>query len=107
MNINLVLFLLLTLSFNLLPAQQDIKLKNMDWLIGTWINTTAKGTTYEAWNKNTDLGFQGRSFKINANDTLVLETIRILVKDNGLYYIPTVSDQNSGEVQQVIMRKRP
>lgn len=93
----LILSLLVTISISVLSLQQIPKLKSIEWLLGTWENTTTRGTIYEDWNRNTDNEFQGRSYKINANDTLVLETISIVEKDNELYYIPTVKDQNSGK----------
>lgn len=93
----LILSLFMTMSISVLSLQQIPKLKSIEWLLGTWENTNSRGITYETWKKHSDNEFQGRSYKINANDTLVLETISIVEKDNELYYIPTVKDQNSGE----------
>ena len=73
-------------------------LQKAAWLIGNWENKTPKGLSVETW---TDPGngtaYEGKSYFISGKDTLFSETIRIEEKLGQLYYIPTVSNQNSGK----------
>lgn len=71
-------------------------MKEMDWLLGSWINRSSNGHLYEIWRKNNDTLFSGESFLIEQNDTTFHEKISLEWKDGNLYYIPTVRDQNNG-----------
>jgi len=71
--------------------------QRVKWLIGTWVQDTAKGSVYESWSQQNDSTLLGKSYKINQMDTMVFETIKLAEKSGKLYYIPTVSNQNQGE----------
>lgn len=75
--------------------RSDIRLAN--WLIGTWENKTEKGNLYESWRQQDDKLLLGRSYFVEAGDTVMLETIRLAQLENGLYYLPTVKNQNGGK----------
>lgn len=66
------------------------------WLIGTWENKTPRGSIYETWNKETNNEFSGMSYLIKEKDTIVFENIRLIQEQDGLFYIPTVKNQNDG-----------
>ncbi|NHN24840.1 hypothetical protein FIA58_004040 [Flavobacterium jejuense] len=66
------------------------------WLIGTWENKTPKGIIYETWNKSNDSQFSGKSYIIKEKDTIIFENIQLVQKQDGLFYIPIVKNQNSG-----------
>ncbi len=65
------------------------------WLLGTWEQTTSKGIVYETWTHGNDGTFNGKSYLLKASDTVVLETIKLVQQQEGLFYIPTVSNQNN------------
>lgn len=65
------------------------------WLIGTWENRTSQGSFYETWTKVNDSELSGKSYAIKEKDTVVFETIRLIAKNDSLFYIPTVKNQNS------------
>ncbi len=65
------------------------------WIIGTWEYKTSEGSIYEKWVKKDSLEFQGISYKINNQDTIVLETIRIVQENGNIFYIPKVQYQNN------------
>ncbi|WP_312175561.1 DUF6265 family protein [Chryseobacterium sp.] len=71
-------------------------IQNAEWLIGTWENKTQRGSIYETWTKSGQNEFSGKSYSVKDNDTIVFENIRLLQEKNGLYYIPTVKNQNDG-----------
>lgn len=66
------------------------------WLIGTWENKTLKGSIYETWRKETDSKFSGKSYIVKEKDTIVFENIQLIQEPDGLFYIPTVKNQNDG-----------
>lgn len=90
----LIIIGLMALSSRKVPVKNP--LTKAAWLIGTWENQTPKGTVYESWTKVSDNEFQGKSYALKENDTLVFETIRLVRKKKQLFYIPTVKNQNNG-----------
>lgn len=72
-------------------------LQKADWLVGTWENETSRGRIFENWIRISESEFRGRSYMINENDTLVFENIQLTQDASGVYYIPTVRDQNEGK----------
>ena len=67
----------------------------MEWVIGKWESITSNGNFYEIWIKTNDTIYSGKSFIISNNDTVFSENISLELKQNELFYIPTVSDQNN------------
>lgn len=77
-------------------TRQTNDLTKAEWLIGTWENKTPKGSLYETWSKINDHEFSGKSYMVKDKDTLVFEHIRLVQEEDGLFYIPTVKNQNDG-----------
>lgn len=69
-------------------------IKKAEWLIGTWENKTKKGSLYETWKKANDNELYGKSYMVKEKDTVAFEAIRIVQEQDGLFYIPTVKNQN-------------
>jgi hypothetical protein len=66
------------------------------WLIGTWENKTSRGSIYETWEKQNETTFYGKSYTLREEDTVVFENIQLVQKQEGLFYIPVVKNQNQG-----------
>lgn len=81
---------------NAWTIKQKKDIQKAEWLIGTWENKTQKGSIYETWTKAGNNEFSGKSYSVKDKDTIVFENIRLLQEKNGLYYIPTVKNQNDG-----------
>ncbi|MGK6352442.1 DUF6265 family protein [Parapedobacter sp. DT-150] len=77
-------------------ARQIDEIKKAEWLIGTWENKTPKGSLYESWSQSNDSGFIGKSYFLNDKDTAMFETIQLVEKEQKLYYIVSVANQNDG-----------
>lgn len=90
---NLTLILCFLVLFSC-ATQHTNNLKKTDWLIGTWENKTPKGSIYETWGKKNDNELLGKSYIVKEQDTVVFENIRIVQEQDGLFYIPTVKNQN-------------
>jgi len=83
----------------ILPAwttKQTNDISTVEWLIGTWENSTPKGSVFETWSREATNEFSGKSYIIREKDTIVFENIRLVQEQDGLFYIPTVSNQNNG-----------
>jgi len=79
-----------------LATKQTNDIKKAEWLIGTWKNTTPRGSIYETWSKANDNEFSGKSYIVKEKDTVVFENIRLVQEQDGLFYIPAVKNQNDG-----------
>jgi hypothetical protein len=77
-------------------TKQTNEIKRAEWLIGTWENKTLRGSIFETWSKTNENEFSGMSYIIKENDTVVFENIRLVQEHDGLFYIPTVKNQNVG-----------
>lgn len=73
------------------------ELQKVHWLKGTWQQQSAKGILTESWQQLDDSTFVGRSFFVSNGDTVSSETIRLEQRNEKLYYIPVVADQNEGQ----------
>ncbi|MEO5996880.1 MAG: DUF6265 family protein [Chitinophagaceae bacterium] len=65
------------------------------WVIGTWETKTQRGIVYETWTKVSDVEFMGMNYTLKDSDTAVMENIQLIQKQNSLFYIPTVKNQNN------------
>lgn len=77
-------------------TRQKLNITKAEWLIGTWENKTPRGSIYETWNKTSDTELTGKSYIVKEQDTIVFENIRLVQEQDGLFYIPTVKNQNGG-----------
>jgi hypothetical protein len=80
-----------------LTVKQTSDIKKVEWLIGTWENKTQRGSIYEMWGKTSENELSGKSFIVKEKDTIVFENIRLVQEKGGLFYIPTVKNQNDGK----------
>ncbi|HYJ37362.1 MAG TPA: DUF6265 family protein [Chitinophagaceae bacterium] len=77
-------------------CQQDV-FNELQQLSGTWKMETKRGAIYESWSKTGKDEMLGKSFKLNGNDTITLENVRLSKSSDGLFYIPIVPNQNEGK----------
>lgn len=94
---NLFIAISSVLLFNACSNQANTDIKKAEWLIGTWECKTLEGKSYESWSKATEQEYVGKSYMLNEKDTVVFERIRLVQEGDGLFYIPTVMDQNGGQ----------
>jgi hypothetical protein len=73
------------------------RFSKLSMLEGTWVMQTKKGLLYEQWKKTGSDELQSKSFKLNGKDTVHLENVRLVEKDNDIFYIPVVKGQNNGQ----------
>ena len=84
---------------------RDNKLDQISWMLGKWQMEIPEGTVTEEWQRPSDTQWQGMSYLITPNgDTPFRESIRLMYSKDTLYYLPTVSGQNSGQEVSFIER---
>lgn len=94
-SMRLVLALMAATAFAFKSDRAD--LDKTKWLIGTWEQKTARGNMYETWVKASSTEFHGKSYVVKEKDTMVFENIKLAQQADGLFYIPTVKNQNGGK----------
>ncbi len=97
---HVILLSAFTVLCSTVHAQSDTssqqKLKTMEWLLGDWVRSNSKPGTagFESWKKTGDQGWQGRGWSMKGADTTFVEVLRIITKDNKLYYVADVPENN-------------
>ena len=73
------------------------ELEKTSWLIGEWASHSDGARISEVWKKVSDSVYQGKSYFIRGSDTVSSESISLIQRENTLYYIPVVKNQNEGQ----------
>lgn len=83
--------LLLVALILISSALQAQSISELSWLTGTWNRTNVKAgrAAHERWIKTAE-GLQGWGVNLNGADTTFVEKLRIVTKDNKLYYVADV-----------------
>lgn len=64
---------------------------------GTWQMRTPKGIIGETWKNGKANELNSEGYKIAGKDTIKLEKVQLVKKEDGIYYISTVKDQNDAK----------
>lgn len=75
-------------------ASQDFK--KLSWMEGTWNRTNAKPgrTAHERWVKSGAQEMKGWGVSMNGTDTAFVEKLKLIVKDNSVFYVAEVPGNN-------------
>ncbi len=84
---------ILTAFVNIQPS--DKTFKKLFSLQGKWIMKTKRGAIGEEWKKMDDHYLQSRGFFIKGTDTITTERVSLKNTKEGIFYTPTVEDQNN------------
>lgn len=90
------IILIVTVSLSLTANAQDgISPSNsskLDWLVGHWdrLNTKAGSTAHERWEKDQSGKLIGWGVSMKGADTVFVEKLTIVEKDDKLYYVADV-----------------
>ena len=90
----LLCFLLLSLFAS---CSHKENMKQCEWILGKWSFTTDRGTFYESWTKQDITHFKGVGCFIIKGDTVFKEDLLLENKNGGIFYIPTIGNQNQGK----------
>jgi hypothetical protein len=79
-------------------SRSSSKLQHLSWLKGSWIMQHGEAAITEVWTSVADTIMMGNSSVVNKQgDTMMTEKITLLEQNDTLFYIPAVSNQNSGQ----------
>ena len=69
----------------------------LSWLEGSWNRTNAKPgrTASENWKKSAHGEWIGLGVSLKGQDTAFMEKLKILVKDNSIYYVADVAENEA------------
>ncbi len=87
----------LILLLGLTTCQKSNHIHQTEWILGTWEQKTSRGIVFETWEKISDRELRAKSYLLNDSDTVLMETVSLLQKEDNLFYIPTVPNQNKGQ----------
>jgi len=101
------LFILLIAAGSLLAEAQTVTANDFDkvlWLEGVWNRTNVKPgrTAHERWTKGTGKELIGFGVSLKGADTAFVEKIKIVAKDNALYYVADVPENKEPVYFKVI-----
>lgn len=92
-------FLLLTVAISgfsqkIASSETKANFKKLEWLVGAWNRTNVKPgkTGYEHWKKPSEFELRGKGVSMQGKDTTFVEMITILIKDNNIYYVADVRE---------------
>jgi hypothetical protein len=90
--ISLLLFTGITCFAQRNPAEPNMS--KLDWLVGKWTRTNARpGTSgYEQWERKSLTELKGFGARIKGSDTTITERTTLLLKDNAIYYVADVKE---------------
>lgn len=76
--------------------QRKTEFKNLEWLVGTWNRTNTKPgrSGYEQWEKIREDEFRGRGVTLKGVDTAFVEKLRIIMRNDTIYYVADVPENN-------------
>jgi hypothetical protein len=89
------LLILLFLATSQPQDQSQTDFQKIEWLVGTWNRTNISKpgkTALERWEKTKPFELKGYGVTLQGTDTVFLEKITILVKDNSIYYVADVPE---------------
>jgi hypothetical protein len=91
------IFILTTIFF--LPSCKNTNpaFDSLSKIEGTWEMRFDGSAVYEEWQRVNDTLYIGKSYEVSESDTFITETIKLVSNNQGIFYIPTVNDQNEGD----------
>lgn len=79
-------------------SAKENPLSKASWILGSWVLQTPKGLITENWEPSETEGFKAIStFAPTDGGPFVVEQIRLVSKNDTIWYIATVPNQNDGE----------
>jgi Domain of unknown function (DUF6265) len=83
---------ILLFAISLTSAYAQTDLKNLEWLTGKWTRTNAKPgrSGFEIWQKTSTTEMNGRGINLKGTDTTFVEKLKIIVKENAVFYVADV-----------------
>lgn len=85
------------LSFSFTNLKQQQAFTQLQELSGSWMMKTDKQTLFENWVIINSNEMHGKSYRINNNDTTLLEEVKLSGNHDKVLYIPVVKGENKDQ----------
>ncbi len=72
-------------------------LQNLDWILGSWEDTSSAMYINESWEKQNDSTFTGKGYGIENGDTIFQENLKLAARRGDIFYIATVNEHLAGK----------
>jgi Domain of unknown function (DUF6265) len=85
-----------------------ILLVDFEWLLGKWelINNKPGQITYERWTKESDIKYVGYGWTMKGKDTVFVEKLNLIIKDNHVYYVADIKENSSPVLFKIIEQSK-
>ena len=90
-----ILFIFLALLLSQQSCDSRSKLRDLNFLIGTW--QIENKSTFEQWNLGSNYELIGKSYKMKDGVQIITETLFIKELNGSIIYEATVPNQNEGQ----------
>ncbi|PJE44501.1 MAG: hypothetical protein CUR32_02660 [Flavobacterium sp.] len=70
------------------------QLEKAKWFLGHWENVSNEFIAKEIWMQETDSSYKAESFITAAKDTVFYEKVDLIERNDSLFYVVSVRDQN-------------
>jgi hypothetical protein len=104
MKCNIEIFLFLAFAMftagcvsNNIPEKKYVRLQKLDWLTGSWQDTSVAMQLTESWEKINDSTYKGNGFGVEKGDTIFIEKLSLISRNNKILYIATVNEHLDGK----------
>lgn len=103
-----IFIFIIAIIFIVINSCKTVKYKALNgldpvlFLVDSWVKSGPDGKLYEKWTKQNENVLVGKSFKLVRKDTLLLENLKIYVKNNEIWY-SSIMNSDSTEVQFQLM----
>jgi len=91
----ILLIIICSTIFRVTAQVNEMKFSELFLLKGTWSMKTTKGMLYENWVINNDSTMAGKSYRLNNTDTVLLETVGLVMRGSQILYIASAEGQNN------------
>lgn len=83
-------------------------LKPFQWMIGYWtrINSKPGELGIEVWEKISDLEMVGQGINLTGADTTFVENIRLIIKDNSIFYVVSTKGNDEAVMFQLTSQSK-
>ncbi|MDN5210607.1 DUF6265 family protein [Fulvivirgaceae bacterium BMA12] len=85
--------LMVSIGFQAPGQQKENNLEAVEWILGSWMRTDAGPgeEAYEKWEKKSAFEYNGIGVTLKAKDTLFKENLKLVAKDDGIFYVAEVA----------------
>lgn len=73
--------------------------KRFQFLVGAWrlLPVDESAATFEIWRKAGDTRLIGKSIRLDRGDSVLMESLELVWKEESILYVPAVPNQNDGK----------